>query len=182
MSRRQWRRQTWRQRQRRQHFWRQQRRRRQQRRAATTKGVGATEGVAATAVHGNVCGEYLEYVFFHKFISYVASYVNPIQTAFLMTFQKSYGGKGIVFPLKKHHRSGKNRNPENSSYKKYQARQTHTHTTRLRCIYSHAGKYSLLSTFIPCPKHPLANKLFDMFSVNHGHGAKQLWPLPWHVA
>jgi hypothetical protein len=44
-------------------------------------------------------------MFFHKFIPYVASYVNPIQTGFLMTFRKSYGRTGIVFPVKKHHRS-----------------------------------------------------------------------------
>jgi len=37
----------------------------------------------------------------HKFISYVASYVSPIQTDFLMTFQKSYGGTVIVFPVEK---------------------------------------------------------------------------------
>jgi hypothetical protein len=34
-------------------------------------------------------------------ISYVAFYVGPIQTGFLMTFQKSYGGTGIVIPVKK---------------------------------------------------------------------------------
>ena len=31
-----------------------------------------------------------------------------------MTFRKSYGGTGIVIPVKKHHRSKKNRNPEDS--------------------------------------------------------------------
>jgi hypothetical protein len=35
------------------------------------------------------------------FKSYVASYVGPIQTGFLMTFRKSYGGTGIVIPVKK---------------------------------------------------------------------------------
>ena len=40
-------------------------------------------------------------MFFHKFIFYVASYVNPIQTGFLMTFQNIYGGTGIMFPVKK---------------------------------------------------------------------------------
>jgi hypothetical protein len=45
--------------------------------------------------------------FYYKFSSYVASYIGPIQTGFLMTFQKSYGRTGIVFPVKKHHRSGK---------------------------------------------------------------------------
>ena len=90
------------------------------------KGGGDNKGSGGDRGSGNVCGEY-RVCCFHKFISYVASYVNPIQTAFLMTFQKSYGGTGIVFPLKKHHRSGKNRNPEDSSYRKYQARQTHTH-------------------------------------------------------
>jgi hypothetical protein len=55
-------------------------------------------------------------------ISYVAFYVSPIQTGFLMTFQKSYGGTGIVIPVKKkRHRSGKNRNPEDS-YRNYQPR------------------------------------------------------------
>jgi len=34
--------------------------------------------------------------------------------------------------------------------------------------------YDILRTFVPGPKHPLANKLFDMFGVNHG--------VPWHVA
>jgi hypothetical protein len=37
--------------------------------------------------------------FFFK--SYIASYVGPIQTGFLMRFQKSYGGTGIVIPVKK---------------------------------------------------------------------------------
>ncbi len=35
------------------------------------------------------------------FKSYIASYVGPIQTGFLMTFQKSYGRTGIVIPVKK---------------------------------------------------------------------------------
>jgi hypothetical protein len=35
------------------------------------------------------------------FNSDVASYVGPIQTDFLMTVQKSYGGTGIVIPVKK---------------------------------------------------------------------------------
>jgi hypothetical protein len=34
-------------------------------------------------------------------ISYVAFYVGPIQTGFLMTFQKSYGRTEIVIPVKK---------------------------------------------------------------------------------
>jgi hypothetical protein len=37
----------------------------------------------------------------NKSISYVAFYIGPIQTGFLMTFQKSYGGTGIVIPVKK---------------------------------------------------------------------------------
>ncbi len=37
----------------------------------------------------------------YKLISYVAFYVGPIQTGFLRGFQKSYGGTGIVIPLKK---------------------------------------------------------------------------------
>jgi hypothetical protein len=37
--------------------------------------------------------------FFFK--SYVASNVGPIQTGFLLTFQKCYGGTGIVIPVKK---------------------------------------------------------------------------------
>jgi hypothetical protein len=37
----------------------------------------------------------------YKLISYVAFYVGPTQTGFLMTFQKSYGGTGIVIPVKK---------------------------------------------------------------------------------
>jgi hypothetical protein len=35
------------------------------------------------------------------FKSYVASYVGPIQTGFLMTLRKNYGGTGIVIPVKK---------------------------------------------------------------------------------
>ncbi len=50
----------------------------------------------------------------NKFISYVAFYVGPIQTGFLRGFQKSYGGTGIVIPVKKVHRNGKHRNPEDS--------------------------------------------------------------------
>jgi hypothetical protein len=34
-------------------------------------------------------------------ISYVAFYIGPIQTGFLMTFQKSYSGTGILIPVKK---------------------------------------------------------------------------------
>jgi hypothetical protein len=37
----------------------------------------------------------------NKFISYVAFYIGPIQTGFLRGFQKSYGGTGIVIPVKK---------------------------------------------------------------------------------
>jgi hypothetical protein len=37
----------------------------------------------------------------NKLISYVSFYIGPIQTGFLMTFQKSYGGTGIVIPVKK---------------------------------------------------------------------------------
>jgi hypothetical protein len=37
----------------------------------------------------------------NKLISCVAFYVGPIQTGFLMTFRKSYGGTGIVIPVKK---------------------------------------------------------------------------------
>jgi len=52
--------------------------------------------------------------FSNKFISYVASYVGPIQTGFLRGFRKSSGGTGIVIPVKKGHRNGKQRNPEDS--------------------------------------------------------------------
>jgi hypothetical protein len=37
----------------------------------------------------------------NKSISYIAFYIGPIQTGFLMMFQKSYGGTGIVIPVKK---------------------------------------------------------------------------------
>ncbi len=37
----------------------------------------------------------------NKLISFVAFYIGPIQTGFLMTFQKSYGGTGIVILVKK---------------------------------------------------------------------------------
>ena len=39
--------------------------------------------------------------------------------------------------------------------------------------------YDILHIFVPGPKHPLANKLFDIFRVNHG--VERLWPIPWHV-
>jgi len=39
--------------------------------------------------------------------------------------------------------------------------------------------YDILRIFVPGPKHPLVNKLFDMFGVNHG--VERLWPIPWHV-
>jgi hypothetical protein len=34
--------------------------------------------------------------------------------------------------------------------------------------------YNILRTFVPGPKHPLANKLFDIFGVNHGVAALKL--------
>jgi hypothetical protein len=34
--------------------------------------------------------------------------------------------------------------------------------------------YNILRTFVPGPKHPLANKLFDIFGVNHGIAALKL--------
>jgi hypothetical protein len=37
----------------------------------------------------------------NKLIFYVAFYIGPIQTGFLRGFRKSYGGTGIVIPLKK---------------------------------------------------------------------------------
>jgi hypothetical protein len=37
----------------------------------------------------------------NKLISYVAFYVGPIQTGFLMTLRKSYGRTGIMIPVKK---------------------------------------------------------------------------------
>ncbi len=39
--------------------------------------------------------------------------------------------------------------------------------------------YDILRIFVPGLKHPLANKLFDIFRVNHG--VERLWPIPWHV-
>jgi hypothetical protein len=57
----------------------------------------------------------------NKFISYVAFYIDPIQTGFLRGFQKSYGRTGIVIPVKKVHRNGKHRNPEDSC-RNYQPR------------------------------------------------------------
>jgi hypothetical protein len=38
---------------------------------------------------------------YNKLISYVAFYIGPIQTGSLKRFQKSYGGTGIVIPVKK---------------------------------------------------------------------------------
>jgi hypothetical protein len=64
-------------------------------------GAGATEGVAATALDSSLRSvEYLCF-FSNKFISFVSSYVGPIQTGFLRGFQKSYGGTGIVIPVKR---------------------------------------------------------------------------------
>jgi hypothetical protein len=40
--------------------------------------------------------------------------------------------------------------------------------------------YDILRIFVPGPKHPFVNKLFDMFGVNHG--VDRLWPISWHVA
>jgi hypothetical protein len=34
-------------------------------------------------------------------ISYIAFYIGPIQTGFLMMFRKSYGGTEIMIPVKK---------------------------------------------------------------------------------
>jgi hypothetical protein len=45
------------------------------------------------------CDTYI--LFFYKIISYVASYLGPIQTGFPRGFRKSYGGTGIVIPVKK---------------------------------------------------------------------------------
>jgi hypothetical protein len=53
-------------------------------------------------------------------------------------------------------------------------------TTRFNPIYLRAGGSTISYIFIPGPKHPLANKLFDIFGVNHG--VERLWPIPWHVA
>jgi hypothetical protein len=58
---------------------------------------------------------YRKYMFLsNKLISYVAFYVVPIQTGFLMTFRKSYGGTGIVIPVKKNPQEQKKRNPKDS--------------------------------------------------------------------
>jgi hypothetical protein len=45
-------------------------------------------------------------------------------------------------------------------------------------LFAYWRVYGILPTFVPGPKHPLANKLFDMFGVNHG--AKRLWLLRRH--
>ena len=54
------------------------------------------------------------YVFFYKFISYVASYVGPIQTGFPRGFRKCSGGTGIVIPVKKTPQEWKHRNRQPS--------------------------------------------------------------------
>ncbi len=46
-------------------------------------------------------------------------------------------------------------------------------------LFAYMRVYNILRAFVPGPKHPLANKLFDMFGVNHG--TERLWPIPWHV-
>ncbi len=47
----------------------------------------------------------------------------------------------------------------------------------LIAIYLRERKiYSILRTIVPGPEPPLANKLLDMFGINHG--AEWLWPLP----
>ena len=63
-------------------------------------GPGATEGAAATAVDSSLRSVEYFCFFSTKFISYVASYVGPIQTGFLRGFRKSSGGTGIVIPVK----------------------------------------------------------------------------------
>jgi hypothetical protein len=69
--------------------------------AVATEAAAATKGAGATAVDSSLRSvEYLCF-FFTKFISYVASYVGPIQTGFLRGFRKSSGGTGIVIPVKK---------------------------------------------------------------------------------
>ena len=79
---------------------RRQRRRRQQQwwRGQRIKGSGNSKGSGGNVRSGD---RVLRVCYFHKFISYVASYINPIQTGLLMTFQNIYGGTGIVFPVKK---------------------------------------------------------------------------------
>ena len=81
---------------------------------ATTAVAAATEAAAAMkgAGRGNRGSggnsresslrsvEYLCF-FSNKFISYVASYVCPIQTGFLRGFRTSYGGTGIMILVKK---------------------------------------------------------------------------------
>ena len=64
-------------------------------------GPGATEGAAATAVDSSLRSVEYFCFFSTKFISYVASYVGPIQTGFLRGLQKSSGRTGIVIPVKK---------------------------------------------------------------------------------
>jgi hypothetical protein len=57
-------------------------------------------GGAAIVVERSHC-RVLNAILSNKLISYVAFYVGPIQTGFLRGFRKSYGGTGIMIPLKK---------------------------------------------------------------------------------
>jgi hypothetical protein len=60
------------------------------------------------------------------------------------------------------------------------ARQLHTNNYEIKpYLFACWRVYDILHIFVPGPKHPLANKLFDIFGVNHG--VEQLWPIPWHV-
>ncbi len=62
---------------------------------------GATVGVVEQMIVVYVACCVSTYFFFYKFISYIASYLGPIQTGFLRGFQKSYIATGIMVPVKK---------------------------------------------------------------------------------
>jgi hypothetical protein len=81
------------------------------------RGSGGTDDSSLNSV---LC-TYILLFFSNNFISYVASYLGPIQTGFTRGFRKSYGGTGIVIPVKKCHRNGKHRNLEDSC-RNYQPR------------------------------------------------------------
>ncbi len=66
---------------------------------------------------------------------------------------------------------GKTLKTQNSKLKEYEIKPN---------LFACWRVYDILRIFVPGPKHPLANKLFDMFGVNHG--VKRLWPISWHFA
>ena len=82
------------------------------------KGSGGNRGSGGNQWHGDqqvvyLCREHL-FCFFYKFISYLVSYVGPIQTGFLMAFLPRLLRNRNRAHFKTSDRNRKNRNPEDS--------------------------------------------------------------------